>query len=111
MVIYFIAYLQRIKNVIPISNEAISLIINAIVLFGTSQLSFVIGAVFVKECIYSKISSAISKIKGKNFICLTGIMCLVVVHGFIETMFIDPFIAVIFICLFNLMNLDSISIL
>ena len=109
MVIYFIAYLQRIKNVIPISNEVISLIINAIVLFGTSQLSFVIGAVFVKEGIYSKISSAIFNIKGKNLICIIGIIGLVVVHGFIETMFIDPFIAVIFICLFNLMNLDSLS--
>ena len=38
------------------------------------------------------------KQKGKNLICLIGIIGLVVVDGFIETMLIDPFIAVIFIC-------------
>ena len=110
MIIYFLAYLQRIRNVIPINNGFLLLIVNAMVLVGTSQLSFVIGAVFVKERIYSKISSVVSTLKGKNVLCLVGICGLVVVHGFIETMLIDPFIAVVFICLFNLIDLGYLGV-
>lgn len=68
--IYFVTYVQRIENIIPISNEVVSLIVNVIVLFGISQLSFVIGAVFLKEGIYSRISCTINKIKLKNIIYL-----------------------------------------
>ena len=53
-----------------INNEVLSLIVNAVVLLGTSQLSFFIGAVFVKERIYSKIDSVVSKIKVKSILCL-----------------------------------------
>lgn len=108
-VIYFISYLQRIKNIIPINNEVISLIVNAIVLLGTSQLAFLIGAVFFKESIYSKINNYCKDIKYVNIICLVCILGLIVVHGIVESMFIDPVIAVLFICLFNLIKLDRFS--
>lgn len=109
-IIYFVAYLQRIKNIIPINNEVIALMVNAIVLVGTSQLSFVIGAIFLKEKIYSKLHDIFCYLKYTNIICAVGIVGLIVIHGFIESMFIDPIIGIIFICLFNLMKLNKFSL-
>lgn len=109
-IIYFIAYLQTVKNLIPIRNEYILLIINAIGSLGTNQLAFIIGAISVKEKIYSKINNIFSHIEYINIICLLGILALIIIHGFIESMFISPFIGILFIYLFNLMKLDNISL-
>jgi surface polysaccharide O-acyltransferase-like enzyme len=104
-IIYFVSYVQRIKHMIDFGdNMAINMFVNAVVLFGTSLLPFVVGAIFAKDKIYSRVHKKFYKIKYKNIICLTGILSLVIIHGVIETMFIAPFTAITFICLFNLMN-------
>ncbi|SHR97552.1 Acyltransferase family [Mycobacteroides abscessus subsp. abscessus] len=103
--IYFITYLQRIKHIIDFGdNEIINILVNSTVLLGTSLLPFVIGSIFAKERIYSKVYNFMYQIKYKNIICTFGIISLIVFHSFVETMFVAPFIAIIFTCLFNVMK-------
>lgn len=57
-IIYFLSYVQRIKSVIDFGDSTLlSLIVNALVLVGTSQLPFIVGSIFAKEKIYSKFYS------------------------------------------------------
>lgn len=103
--IYLVTYVQRIKHVIDLGDNAVLImLVNAFVLFGTSQLAFVIGIIFAKEKIYSKLYKKINTISFKNMWCVSGIIMLVVIHGLYESMIIAPFTAVLFICFFCLMD-------
>lgn len=106
--IYLLAYLQRFKSIIDFGEIlVINIIINAIVLLGTSLFPFAVGALFAKYEIYSKISILINKKIEKlykNLICFFLILMLIVFHGFIESVIVAPFTAIAFICIFNLMN-------
>jgi len=104
-VIYLVSYIQRIKQVFDFSDIAIlHTIVNAAVLLGTSLLPFVVGCLFAKEKIYSKIHSKVSKLKYKNTLCTAGILLLVVIHGLYESLIIAPATGIAFMCLFNLMD-------
>lgn len=106
--IYFVSYLQRIRHILDFShNPALSLFVNAIVLVGTSQLPFLIGSIFAKERLYSKLYKRFYKLKLKNTVCFAGILSLVIIHSMFESMFIAPFTALAFICLFSLMDKSS----
>ncbi|OIK15467.1 acyltransferase [Bacillus sp. MUM 116] len=103
--VYLITYIQRIKHVIDLGdNSTLNMTVNAIVLLGTSQLPFIVGAVFAKEKIYTKISKKFNRISMKNVFCLLGILLLAVIHGFYESMIIAPITGITFICLFNLID-------
>ncbi|MDR7000619.1 acyltransferase [Neobacillus niacini] len=103
--IYLATYVQRIKHVIDLGNHtALTTIVNAIVLVGTSQLPFLIGAVFAKEKTYSKLLNLFNRFSQKNLICIIGIILLVLIHSQYESMIISPITGIAFICLFNLMN-------
>ncbi|MFD0829824.1 acyltransferase family protein [Neobacillus sp. M.A.Huq-85] len=103
--VYLVAYIQRIKQVIDLGDSAaLNMIVNAIVLFGTSQLPFIVGAIFAKDKIYTKISKKLSRVPMKNILCLLGILLLAVLHGFYESMIIAPITGIAFICLFNLVD-------
>lgn len=103
--IYLITYIQRIKHVIDFGDSsAVSMLVNIIVLVGTSQLPFVVGAIFAKEKIYSKLYNTLSKYEQKNLICIAGILSLVIIHSLYESMIIAPITGIAFICLFNLIN-------
>ncbi|MED3866649.1 acyltransferase family protein [Priestia megaterium] len=104
-IIYLVSYVERIKHVLDLGdNTVVVMLVNAVVLVGTSQLAFVVGIIFAKEGIYSKLYNKFHNIKFKNILCLLGILMLVVMHAFYESMIIAPFTAITFICLFNLMN-------
>ncbi|MDD9266523.1 acyltransferase [Paenibacillus sp. GCM10023248] len=104
-VIYLLSYIQRIKHIYDFGgNVYINAVVNSIVLLGTSLLPFVIGSVFAKEKIYTKMSLLIHKVPFKNTICLLGILLLVFIHSRIETLFIAPFTAIPFICLFTIIK-------
>ncbi|MCR8925001.1 acyltransferase [Priestia megaterium] len=104
-IIYLVSYVERIKNVLDLGdNAALNMVVNAIVLVGTSQLAFVVGIIFAKERIYSKLYNKFYNIRFKNVLCLLGILMLVVMHAFYESMIIAPFTAISFVCLFNLMK-------
>jgi len=81
-IIYFLSYLQRIRHVI----------------------AFIVGMLFAKEHIYTKIQKQLNNISYKNVLCICGVIILVIIHSFIESMIIAPIIAIIFICLFSLMQ-------
>lgn len=103
--IYLITYIQRIKHVLDFGdNSAINMLVNAIVLVGTSQLPFVVGAIFAKEKVYSKFYNTLTKFEHKNLICIAGILSLVIIHSLYESMIIAPITGVAFICFFNLID-------
>lgn len=103
--VYFLSYVQRIRQVVDFGNSVIlNTVVNAIVLVGTSQFGFVIGAVFAKDSLYSNLYNRFNNLRYKNRLCLLAILLLVLIHSFFETMFIAPFTAITFICLFNLMD-------
>jgi surface polysaccharide O-acyltransferase-like enzyme len=103
--IYLLTYIQRIKFVIDFGdNIAVIKAVNALVLLCTSLLPFVVGSIFVKKKIYSKIYKIAIGFKRKNLICTLGILLLVIGHSLYESMIIAPFTAIGFICFFNLME-------
>ncbi|ASK63706.1 acyltransferase [Virgibacillus phasianinus] len=101
--IYLVTYIQRIKQVIDLGdNTILIMVVNAIVLFGTSQFAFVIGIIFAKEKIYSKLYNRFNTISFKNMWCVFSMIMLVIIHGLYESMIVAPFTAVLFICFFSL---------
>lgn len=103
--IYLVTYIQRIKHVIDFGDHTVLItFVNAIVLVGTSQLPFIVGAIFAKEKIYSKISNMFNKFPRKNLLCIIGIILLILIHSLYESMIIAPITGIAFICFFNLMN-------
>jgi fucose 4-O-acetylase-like acetyltransferase len=103
--VYLITYIQRIKHVIDFGDSAvINMIINSIVLVGTSQLPFIVGAIFSKEKIYTRIYNWFNHFTWKNSLCLLGIFLLVIFHALYESMIIAPITGIAFICFFNLID-------
>lgn len=103
--VYFLAYIQRVKQVFDFGDHSILImLVNALVLFGTSQFSFIVGSIFAKERIYSKLYKKLYHLKWKNIYCSLGILFLVLFHSIYESMIIAPITAIAFICLFTLMN-------
>ncbi|RKL66429.1 acyltransferase [Salipaludibacillus neizhouensis] len=104
-VIYFICYVQFYKNIINVSDyDLLSSTVSMVTLLGTSQLSFIIGSIFAKERIYTKIHNKFSNIEFKNTLCALGIFSLIIFHGIIESAIIGPINGILFVCLFSLMN-------
>jgi surface polysaccharide O-acyltransferase-like enzyme len=101
--IYLVTYIQRIKQVFILGDNLIlNIFVNAIVLVGTSQLPFLVGNVFAKEKLYSKLSSKVKDIRFRNTLCLTSIFALIIIHSIYESMIIAPITGIFFICFFNL---------
>lgn len=103
--VYLISYIQRIKHVVNFGdNIVLSMFVDAAVLVGTSLFPFIVGCLFAKEKIYSKLYDRFYRMSYKNFFCLTGILMLVIIHSFYESLIIAPLTAISFICFFNLMD-------
>ncbi|WP_208414392.1 acyltransferase family protein [Paenibacillus castaneae] len=103
--IYLLSYVERIKNIVDLSDfPLLNSFMHAIVLVGTSLLPFIVGSLFAKERIYSKIYNLVNKLRFKNIICIFGILCLVLLHSFYQSMIIAPITAILFICFFSLLN-------
>lgn len=103
--IYFVSYVQQFKHVIDFSDHEIALfIIRTIALLGTSQFSFVIGAIFAKEKIYTKIYQRFNSLKYKNIIGFSLIAILIFIHSVIESAIISPLNGIPLVCIFTLMN-------
>lgn len=104
LIFYFVAYIQRIKVPIILDSELGNYILRQISLYGTSQLPFIIGAIFYKNRIYSYLSYRMERYKYKNTILYLIVLGMIIFHGFIETLFIAVFTGIIFICCFNLID-------
>ena len=103
-IFYCVAYVQRIKGIIVFDNEILNWIIRQFALFGTSQLPFIVGAIFAYKKIYSKLYNIANKIKYKNILGIMLIVLMIIVHGFVQTLFVAVFTGIAFICIFNLMD-------
>ena len=82
----------------------LNLIISQLALFGTSQLPFIIGAIFANKKIYSKLYNRANSMKYKNIIGIILIILMIIAHGFVETLFVAVFTGIAFICIFNLID-------
>ena len=100
--IYVVAYYFRIIH--PITNY--QLIINPLVLYGTSVFPYIMGIMFRKHNIISIIRNKITKYSSFIGICII-ILC-VFLHIVIKSMFIAPFIAIVLICGYSLLHIDGI---
>lgn len=104
-ILYFLSYVLRIKHIIDFGESAvINLFVTTLVLVGTSQFPFIVGSIFAKEKIYSKLYNSYNHLTYKNLFCILGIFLLVIIHAIYESMFIAPLTAIAFICFFNLMG-------
>lgn len=101
-IIYFVCYVQRIKTVIVFDNVILNWGITQIALLGTSQLPYLVGGIFADKKIYSKIYERVNCIKFKNVIAIALIVLMIVLHGFVQTLFVAVFTGTAFIVLFNL---------
>lgn len=104
LIFYFVAYIQRIKVPIILDSELANYILRQISLYGTSQLPFIVGAIFQKNRIYSYLSYRMGRYRYKNTILYLTVLGMIIFHGFIETLFIAVFTGIIFICCFNLID-------
>lgn len=104
LIYYILGYIQRIKVPIVLDSSYGNYILRQLSLLGTSQLPFVIGGIFQKNKIYSKVYNYFHKFKFKNIFIYLILIGLVVIHGFIETLFIGAFLGIIFIVIFNLID-------
>lgn len=103
--VYIISYILRFRNLLEVNGHPLlNMFFNAIVLAGTSQLTFVVGSIFAKEKIYLKLHQRFYNIPFKNILCFAGILLLVIVHALYQSMIIAPFTGAVFICLFSLMD-------
>lgn len=101
---YVLAYIQRIKTPFIFDSKIIEWCIRQLALFGTSQFPFIVGILFANYNIYSKLLRWTKKWKWKNICYLTIMIGMLIVHGFIQTLFIAVFTGIIFICVFNLLD-------
>lgn len=103
-IIYLIGYIQRIMVPIVTDSEIINYILRQAALLGTSQFPYVVGVIFAHNKIYSKIYNIFNKIKFKNILSISLILLMIILHGFIQTLFVAVFTGIAFIVLFNLID-------
>lgn len=103
-IIYFVGYIQRIMVPIVTDSEIINYILRQAALFGTSQLPYVVGVIFAYKKIYSKTYNIFNKVKFKNILAMSLILLMIILHGFVQTLFVAVFTGIAFIVLFNLID-------
>ena len=103
-VIYVLAYLQRFRGFIFFDIEILNWAVSQLAYLGTSLFPFVIGSIFAKNQIYSRLAKVANRITFKNVICLMIIVFMIMAHGMVQTLFVAPFIGIVFICVFNLID-------
>lgn len=103
-IIYFLGYVQRIMIPIITDSDIINYLLRQIALFGTSQFPYVVGYIFADKKLYSKINTIFNKLRFKNLIAMSLIILMIIIHGFIQTLFVAVFTGIAFIVLFNLID-------
>ena len=105
--IYFICYVEQVKLQINFSNPILNWITTQATALGTNIFPFIMGSIFADKKIFSYIYNKIHSLRFKNIICLLGILSMLLFHSFVETAFVAVFIGIIFIILFNLIDIPS----
>lgn len=106
IIIYMVGYYFRFVHIIDTSFESINMIINALVLLGTSLISFNMGIVFKQRNVISKIRNRLQE----SYTNIVGI-CLfvgsIVLHIIVKSIFVAPFIAMFVIVSFALLRIND----
>ena len=105
LLIYFIAYYFRIMNPLVSDIYLINILINTLVLMGTSLLSYIIGILFRKFTVITKIRS-ITSIKHNVYGLLLILIC-IVAHWIVKSLIVAPFIAIVFVIAYSLINFNK----
>lgn len=106
-VIYFVSYLVRFNKIslLP-DNVVINYINGTLSPFGTSLLPYVLGVLFYKHKVFTKLSTFTQSWKKplKNLVLAIIVLIAFSVHCIIETLFIAIFTGMVVIVCFNLWN-------
>ncbi|MCU6710274.1 acyltransferase [Paenibacillus sp. J5C_2022] len=103
--LYLFSHLQRYWSIIDFGQNNVLLYVNNVgVLFGTSVFSFVVGALFAKFKVYSRIYRRLHKLPYLQIGCLFGFVILFLFHMTIESSVIAPLNAVAIICFYLLLK-------
>ena len=105
LVVYFISFYFRIMNPFNSGYTTLDLIVRFIVLLGTCLFPFTVGMLFYKSQIISKLRSKIEK---NNIMAFFIILICLILHNLIKNMIVAPFIAILFIFGFSLINFSKI---
>lgn len=103
-IIFFVAYLQNHKELLVVDNLIVRWLLKQICLFADCQFPFILGYVFADRQFYSRIYNSFNHLNRKNLFCYGIILAMLILHSFIESAFLAPFIAVPLIIILNLMD-------
>ncbi len=91
--IYFIAYIFRFNHTLSFDYAAVNWLWTQLILLGTSFLPFVLGAVFRKHQIISRIRAfKISNVL-KNTLCIAALLSAFIFHCFVPSLIVAPITA------------------
>lgn len=104
IIIYGLAYIQRMKVVINVGMVYVDSVLSILALLGTSILPFVWGMYFYKFKLFTKIRLYLNKHIGNNLLVVISILVLIIMiiaHGIVQSLIVAPFTGLITIVLFN----------
>ena len=104
-IIYIVSYYFRMMNPVLTDDQFINEIVNIIILYGTSLFSYCVGIMFKKYFIISILRDGLKKYS--NIFGVVIIISCFIVHIIIKSMIVAPFTALLFICGFSLLTLNS----
>ena len=106
-IVYFICYVEQVKFPIVFTNPLLNWMVIQISALGSNIFPFFMGSIFADKKIFSYIYSKFNNVKFKNILCLLCIFSMLIFHGIVETAFVSTFIGIVFIILFNLINIPN----
>lgn len=103
-VLYFVAYLFRFYIKLDMPHTILAKIWEQLILFGTSQFSFVVGIIFYQQRLMEKLRAIKIKPVLKTVICLLVIALLFVIHAIEQSLIIAPITGIVTMVCFHLMH-------
>lgn len=86
------------------NNELFSILFTAIINFLSCQFTFIIGVIFVKESIISKLRSLFFNKVYIQILGYTSIGAVIIINAIVENYVIVPITAIAIICIFSVMK-------
>ena len=102
--VYFVSYVFRFVWSVNIPNVVFSELWEQAMLLGTSQFSFLLGMIFYKEKIISKLRTLPWKKRFRNGVCIAVPLLMMVVHGIVQSLIIAPITGIFTMICFHLID-------
>lgn len=108
VLLYFASYLQKYRAILPwdTANDLIGIPVTAAANLFECIFPFLMGALCLKYRVFSRLAGWMEKVRFRNLLCLAGIAVLVLAHMVVPSAIVNPFLAVPFILIFNLMRMN-----